>query len=176
MPETPVRRLIVSNFYINRPQFVKVGAEGANEAASTDLGSVRSVEISFEADARFATAAKYRGAPVEGTIDAANGSINVVCEEMTEAVFEYLTGSTYDGTNDKLLVDGTGGDPVYLTVYIGDIPIQGVAHTFHAIRCIVDPSFSLSLGEDQMTVELPLKMLVNPAATGAKFYEFTAQA
>lgn len=166
----------MSNFYINRPQFVKVGAEGAAEGTCTDLGSVRSVEISFEAEARFATAAKYRGAPVEGTIDAAQGTINVVCEEMTEALFEYLTGGTYDGVNDELLVDGTGGDPVYLTVYVGDIPVQGVQHTFHAIRCIVEPSFSLSLGEEQMTVNLPLRMLVNPAATGAKFYELTAQA
>lgn len=163
----------MSNYYIQRPDFVKLGVQGALEAACTDLGSITSVEIPFEAEARMRRSSKYRGAPVEATIDAASATITVVCEEMTTELFQFLSGATYAA--NALAVDGTGGAPTYLTAYIGSIPIDGNKHTFHAVKCIVDPSFSLSLDAEGMEVELPLVMMVDPEASGAKFYELTLQ-
>jgi hypothetical protein len=160
----------MSNFVLRRPEFVKFGDADATETTATDLGSVRSVNFEFGGGITLATAAKYNNAPVEGRLDAQTLDITVTCEELTSDLWALLTGVDYDSATDSLTVDGLGGDPVYLQVWIADIMIDGDEHVFHAPKCMVDPSFSLAMGEEQQTVDVPLKVMVDPESESTKFY------
>lgn len=153
----------MSNYVLKRVESVKLGAVGADEAACTDLGSVRELELTISQSEDKATSALYGDAVVEVALSGTEAAVRVVGEEITYANLVYALNGTSNDSGVEF--DGTGGTPDYFTLYARGFAADGSAALLHACKCYIKPEVGLKLGKEQQLLEMTATLMVDPGAT-----------
>ena len=172
----------MANYVIQRPESVGYWSTTASaysvmtSASALDacgtasgfcsLGSVREFTFETTSETLYATATVLNDAKVASLTSGYEGTITMLCEEITSSAMKLAMGNTASGTD--YWNDASATSPTNYTIVAGPFWIDGSAYTLVATKCHIMPGAVRKLSKEQELIEIKASVLVDPDASGHK--------
>ena len=167
---------MASNYVLSRPGEVQLipwnttSASGAKDTSGgTILGSVRSIELTYEAEARTATSTANNDAVVATLYSTGNATLTIEIEEITDDNLNIIFDGSLNASGTQVNVSSSGGAPQYYSVYAEGFYLNGTAAQLAVRKASARPGTTLALNNEQQIATLTMDVMYDPDASAVPY-------